>query len=372
MNYPISIFLDSNIFIACKYNISENSQLGILRRYIQAGKIKLFLNNIVKREVEVHIDKDTENAVEYFEKALKSAKKCVALKSLEQTSLNLWLTLPKKECIKSEVRRQFEQYLQECDATILDNHDIACDDILNDYFLGIAPFENRDTKKHEFPDAIIVAKLKKEFSEDKKLWIISDDEGLKKALSSNSQFQCLSRLQELYDLINKDDYIYQEITKYFTYDLKQIESIIMKKLKTLDIEVDGTDYDRKGMIEGYEYNETNIEDVSNLEVELDSVDEISESNAIVTVKCFADFYVYGSYYDFDSGIWDSEDKEYIFVPHYDVYEEHKANFYCELKLEFQEDTPDYQFCIESMDFNIKLDKFSRVNRTIGNSDDRID
>lgn len=369
MNYPISIFLDSNIFIACKYNISENSQLGILRRYIQAGKIKLFLNNIVKREVEVHIDKDTENAVEYFEKALKSAKKCVALKSLEQTSLNLWLDLPKKECIKSEVRRQFEQYLQECDATILDNHDIACDDILNDYFLGIAPFEDRDTKKHEFPDAIIVAKLKKEFSEDKKLWVISDDEGLKKALSSNSQFQCLSHLQELYDLINKDDYVYQEITKYFSYDLKQIESIIMEKLKTLDIDVDGNDYDRKGLIEGFEYNETDILEISNFRVKLDSVDEISKSNAIVTAKCSAHFLVYGNYEDFSNGIWDPEDKEYIFVPHYDVYEEHEADFYCLLKLEFQQAMPDYKFSIESMDFNIKLDQHTRINRTIDNSSD---
>lgn len=29
MDYPISVFLDTNIFIACKYNISEDSQLGI-------------------------------------------------------------------------------------------------------------------------------------------------------------------------------------------------------------------------------------------------------------------------------------------------------------------------------------------------------
>lgn len=372
MNYPISVFLDSNIFIASKYNTSESSQLGILRRHIKAGKIKLFLSNIVKREVEAHIDKDTENAVVHFEKALKAAKNCVALKSLEQTSLNLLLDVPNKECIKSEMRTQFEQYLKDCEANILDNQGIACEDILNDYFLCIAPFENNEKKKYEFPDAIIVAKLKKEFSEDKKLWVISDDDGFRKALYGNTQFQCLPRLQDLYDLINRDIGAYSEIMKYFSYDTEQIKLTIMEELKSLDIEVDGTDYDRKGMIEGYEYDETNIEDISNLEVELDSVDEISESNAIVTVKCLADFYVHGSYYDFDNGIWDSEDKEYIFVPHYDVYEEHKANFYCELKLEFKEDTPDYQFCIESMDFDIKLDKFSRVNRTIGNSDDRID
>ena len=68
MDYPISVFLDTNIFVACKYNISEDSQLGILLRYIKSGKIKLFLSNIVKREVEAHICEDAESAVYYFEK----------------------------------------------------------------------------------------------------------------------------------------------------------------------------------------------------------------------------------------------------------------------------------------------------------------
>ena len=336
MDYPISVFLDTNIFIACKYNISEDSQLGILLRYIKAGKIKLFLSNIVKREVEAHICEDAESAVYYFEKALKDAKKCIAEKSLAKTSLRLCFDLPTRECVKGELKAKFEEYLLDCNAIILDNQGITCDAILNDYFSGVAPFENREKKKHEFPDAIMVAKLKEEFPEGKTLWVISDDDGFKEALRYNSQFHCISRLQELYNLINKNDQIYQEIEKYFSSNMDQIHLIILKELEASDIEVDGTDCDRKGTIEGFDYNETDILQISNLEVQLDSVDEISESDAIVTVRCSAHFSVYGSCDDFDSGIWDSEDKEYVFVPHYDVYEEHEANFYCELKLYFEE------------------------------------
>lgn len=369
MDYPISVFLDSNIFIACKYDISEDSKLGILLRYIKAGKIRLFLSNIVKREVETHICEDAESAVGYFEKALKDAQKRIDGKTLAKTSLHSCFNLPIKELVKSELKTEFEQYLLDCNAIILDNQGITCDAILNDYFSGVAPFENREKKKHEFPDAIMIAKLKKEFPEEKVLWVISDDEGFKQALHCSPQFQCLSRLQDLYDLINKNEHTYREIKKYFSSNADQISSTILKELEASDIEVDGTDCDRKGTVEGFDYDETDVLEISNLKVKLDSVDEISEGNAIVTVRCSAHFSVYGSYDDFDSGIWDSEDKEYVFVPHYDVYEEHEADFYCELKLCFQEESPDYSFSVESVKCDIKLDQDSRVERHVQNPEE---
>lgn len=369
MDYPISVFLDSNIFIACKYDISEDSKLGILLRYIKAGKIRLFLSNIVKREVETHICEDAESAVGYFEKALKDAQKRIDGKTLAKTSLHSCFNLPIKELVKSELKTEFEQYLLDCNAIILDNQGIACDAILNDYFSGVAPFENREKKKHEFPDAIMIAKLKKEFPEGKVLWVISDDEGFKQALHCSPQFQCLSRLQDLYDLFNKNDHTYREIKKYFSSNADQISSIILKELEASDIEVDGADCDRKGTVEGFDYDETDVLEISNLKVKLDSVDEISEGNAIVTVRCSAHFSVYGSYDDLNSGIWDSEDKEYVFVPHYGVYEEHEADFYCELKLCFEEENPDYAFSVESVKCDVKLDQDSRVERHIQNPEE---
>lgn len=367
MVYPISVFLDSNIFIACKYNTSEDSQLGILLRHIQAGKIKLFLSDIVKREVEAHICKDVENAVSYFKKALKDTKKSISEKSLLKTSLCSYFDLPTEECIKHELITQFEQYLIESHATILDNCGVNIDSILDDYFSGIAPFETRNQKKHEFPDAIMAAKLKIEFPENQNLWIISNDEGFKNAFLSNSQFHCLSRLQDLYNFINKNDHTYEEIQKYFSSNADEILATILNELNELkfsNIEVDGTDYDRKGIIGGFEYNETYLLGTTNLKAKLDSVDEISENSAIVTAYCSAHFSVYGNYDDFNHGIWDSEDGDYIFLPHYDVYEEHDANFYCELKLNFKEKSPNYSFSIKSAKCDIKLDQYSRVARSI--------
>ena len=47
-----------------------------------------------------------------------------------------------------------------------------------------------------------------------------------------------------------------------------------------------------------------------------------------------------------------------------VYEEHDADFYCELKLCFQEENLDYSFSVESVTCDIKLDQDSRVERLV--------
>ena len=66
------------------------------------------------------------------------------------------------------------------------------------------------------------------------------------------------------------------------------------------------------------------------------------------------------------------DKEYVFVPHYDVYEEHKADFYCELTLCFQEENSDYRFSIKSVRSDIKLDQDSRVERLVQNPEKDVE
>ena len=56
-NYPLYLTIDTNIFISSKFDFSEDSTLGLLLKYIQQGKIKLVLSDIVVRESENHIIK---------------------------------------------------------------------------------------------------------------------------------------------------------------------------------------------------------------------------------------------------------------------------------------------------------------------------
>ena len=57
LNHPISIFLDTNIFISQKYDFSDtkNSDFNNLVKMVNDGKIKLYISQIVEHEVKKHI-----------------------------------------------------------------------------------------------------------------------------------------------------------------------------------------------------------------------------------------------------------------------------------------------------------------------------
>lgn len=42
LKYPICITIDTNVFDATKYDFSESSPLGLLKKYVQKGKSKWF------------------------------------------------------------------------------------------------------------------------------------------------------------------------------------------------------------------------------------------------------------------------------------------------------------------------------------------
>jgi len=47
LDYPISVFLETNIFIGAKYDFSKKGIFNTLLKYIQEHKIKLYINTIV-------------------------------------------------------------------------------------------------------------------------------------------------------------------------------------------------------------------------------------------------------------------------------------------------------------------------------------
>ncbi|WP_041721114.1 PIN domain-containing protein [Alkaliphilus metalliredigens] len=71
MNYPISVFLDTNVFDGCKYHLDDNSILIMLGKLVEKDKVNLYISNIVLREAEKHIKDATENSY----KILKTAER---------------------------------------------------------------------------------------------------------------------------------------------------------------------------------------------------------------------------------------------------------------------------------------------------------
>jgi len=364
--YPLSVFLDTNIFIGCRYDLNEKGVLLKLKNLVNRNKVRIYISNIVERETEKHIKLDISNAINELKKARKEISKNISPAIVKDTSLSTIFELPCQNTIEEIALTNFREFLEVSKVTCLDNKGVDIDGILEDYFNANAPFDTKEAKKYEFPDAFIISKLKKEFYKNKPVWVISSDEGFKMALDNEEGFNCLSSINELLDMINKQDQMYETIIQYIKNKdvYKEICNNIKVRIESDDIEVNGLDYDRKGYCEGYEYSNTFITDVSVENFHLSSVDEISEDIVYLTVLCKAKISVSCSYDDYDNSIWDSEEKEYMFLSEVEIDEEHEPEFECSLSLKVNHEGDNVKFSLFDISNNIVLDQYSRTKRSL--------
>ena len=201
LNYPLSVFIDTNIFVGCKYDLSDESVLKILEKFSKNQKVNLHISNVVLREIEKHIKDDIDNVFNSFKSAKKEAMKKISPKMFDGTSFAQYFAIPLKEDIEKSVFIKFYDFLNATNMIVLDNEGVKIDLILEDYFNNCPPFEKRENKKNEFPDAIIAAKLKEEFSSSNPVWIVSGDKGFQSVFDGLKGFNCIYSLKELFDLM---------------------------------------------------------------------------------------------------------------------------------------------------------------------------
>ena len=278
---------------------------------------------------------------------------------------------PCKDIIEKSALAKFREFLEECKVIYLDNEGVDIDGIINDYFNEDFPFESKESKKHEFPDAFIISKLKKEFCKNKPVWVISSDIGFRKALDNKEGFNCLSTINELLDMINEHDQMYSMIIQYVKDKdvYKEICNNIEERIKSDDIEVIGFDCDRKGYCEGYEYIDTDVNEVSVEKFCISSIDEISQNIIYLTIICKAKIDISCFYNDYENSIWDSDEKEYMFLISGQVDEEHEVEFECSLSLKVNNDGNEVKFRLYNILYDLVLNQDTRIKREFVEPDD---
>lgn len=373
--YPMSVFIDTNIFDECKYHLEDTSVLKILRKFADDKKICLYTSNIVLGEVEKHIKDNVSSTYDVLKKQIKEMRKLISPSILVDTPIKLYFELPLNDGLEDAAFTKFYEYICEVGFTVLDNSGVDANQIVDDYFHCRPPFEDNVKKKSEFPDAIMISKIKAEFGKDNCVWIVSSDKGFQRAFAGLEGFNCLDKLKDLFDIINEQDEkaTYDAIKLHLLNDdvLKKIEIEIKEKISDGAFEIDGMDCDRKGFCEGFDYDEAFIESISNLTVSLSSVNEVSKNTVSITVECRADISVLCSYNDYDNADWDSEE-EYIYLERGEVSEDHSVEFQSELEFSVSSKANDFSFQLEKIEFYLELNQWTRTNREFNVNDPRIE
>ena len=143
--YPLNVTIDTNIFDAAKFDLSDNSTLSLLEKYVRSGKIRVVLSDIVVRESKRHIADRIKEVCKIVRKARGDAFKAYNGLFISNIGLNTLLDSTRdKEILIEKEEKNFDIFLNAINAEILGADLIDVGSILNDYFETNPPFEKSE------------------------------------------------------------------------------------------------------------------------------------------------------------------------------------------------------------------------------------
>jgi hypothetical protein len=271
-----------------------------------------------------------------------------------------------KERIITDTIKTLKAKLKEVGILVLKTGTISVKTLLDDYFSSKPPFGAKG-KKSEFPDAIMLQSLIRAVGEEHRLHIIAKDGDWENVCKTNKNLVSHKSLANFLDYINKDNVASSAIKTHLAKPAiaEQIKSKLKEIMETIDFKVDGLTYDRKGLVEGYSYDEIEllrIADVSYIIHTIEDIDCSSESEnstitAIVTIVGSAHITFDCSFFDEANSLWDSEEHEYIYKEYGKATEIHEFLFPVRLTL-----SGDYKANLQITDYTlIQTEELASLN-----------
>ena len=328
---PLTIIVDTNVFDEANY-LFEGMDLGILKQYVSDGVIgELIISDIMVRECKRHLKEGAEELVEKFNDKIFANRLWTRVERIGK--LGDMRQMLDKKAIAEELIKSFDKYLEDVHAKIIDSKGVELEDILADYFAAVPPFKVKkvkdkidEHKKHEFPDAIAIAKLKQIINKYDEVSVVSSDDDWKDAFANYGNVKFYKSLKDLFATITAEHKVTTALgLKYFEENKAEFNNYIEDILMTKPVYVNGQTCDRHGVCEGYDYDDF---DILNFVVcsKVSNVDYIGAEELIMTVNVRAEVEIECSYFDDENSVWDSEDKEYYYEARGLVKEIHKIEF----------------------------------------------
>lgn len=319
---PLIVTIDTNVFE--KANFFFNGQdLSILKKYIQDGTISgLLICDLVIEECKKHFRDRIRALNERIDKVISSREG----KALSATkSFNSYIRPLDEKVSLREMNALLNQFLKDTNAVIVKTNKVKLTDIWPDYFSGLPPFANKE-KKHEFPDAVMLKALKKLSASYDEIVAVSDDGDWESVLNGCNGFRFFTSLQDLYSSITKEKMLSAKAQEYYYAHCAEINNAIEDELYLLPFDVDGFTYGRKGIEDGYDYTDTQIQNI-NIKSRTAYIDYVNDEEVVAKLFVQATFEIECEFFDEENSVWDSDIHDYMIRETGLLVEEHTVDFY---------------------------------------------
>ncbi len=211
---------------------------------------------------------------------------------------------PTEQALTEKAHSIWNEFLTTANVTIFDSSSIRVSTLLESYFLGTAPF-GTGKKKSEFPDAISTLSIEHwaEKTGDK-LYVVSGDADFKKWSENHPCTILLNGIGDFLDIYNRtEEKLTELVERLYKEDEEWIASVIKDKFLECGF-LYSDDYDA----------EVTDVDIDIFDVLAVNIIEVDEESASLSIRVRIGFAATISGHDYNNGIWDSEDHQYIYLP----------------------------------------------------------
>ena len=151
-----AISIDTSIFDG-HYRKLESGLLKRLQQF-KDSNIKVVLSDVIVKELSAHLIKDAEESQSTFKKALKAVSVSWAIQD-EKVNETISSIFEENTAI-TIAQNRLDKFIDDIGAVIVDAENyVSIAEVLERYFTHKPPFANKESKKHEFPDALAVLSL---------------------------------------------------------------------------------------------------------------------------------------------------------------------------------------------------------------------
>lgn len=350
-----NVFLDTEVFRAHQLDFQSPNIRRLVRLAVE-GPVNLLLTMVTKGEVMDDLKERAREAI----KQLKEVRRLSTTmrKIMPEVAMKAVEYVKRDEAIAA-LQKEFDDFITETGATVLDLNCVSANGIFKKYFEGTQPFGGQgDKKKVEFPDAFACGALEAWSSknENAKVYVVSNDGDWKSMCACNPVLLTVARLDELLQQFT-DTEVSFAIRKGLGEQRVELLKLVRAQAEKLDFYVEDMLID--GEIESHEILDVDIEEFL--------VVEIEDGKASVSVLCQVSISADVEASDPDSWIKDSETKNVHYVFRIAGTVARILDLTAEVVVKFVKENPE-QVTIASVDFEensieifVEVSEMERVN-----------
>lgn len=321
------VFIDTNAFEKKNYQFGQHA-LGRLQELIEDEKIHLLITDVTRKEINAHLKRKSEEAASMIKKLQKDA---MFLRNTPDLDCHGIFSKVKGDDIYAVISDKFDDFVENGYVETIDVSTVNPQVVFDAYFNNLPSF-GKESKKHEFPDAFALEAIKKVcLARGHSAYIVSDDGDMKSFCDQEDYFIHLENVDDLIDLIVRNDKAYEEPAKFadevFELLLEQIKADALQALE--DGEFNHEDADPLDeIINSIEINSVNVEKKNLQNVNAEWAEYEVEFEVVVTANYRVS--------DYDRSPWDPEDKQYIFVLSNESAVKHKETYTAHLTIAYDD------------------------------------